>query len=216
MVLHSGIDANGMSSETLDLRRDLDRGRRPAPPTSTSPAWPRRPRTSRCSRPTPSRTSTTPCGSSAELTDVPVPAVSHMEPTGDVLGTPFFLMDRVDGRHPAGRAALQLRRQLAARRRPTRTSAGCRTPRSRSSPTCTRSPTPQTTFAFLDPHQPGATPLARNLARVRAWYDFAVADIGRSPLAERGLDWLEAHLPRPRTAAAATPSCAGATAGSAT
>ena len=32
-----------------------------------------------------------------ELTDVPVPRVRWIEPTGDVLGTPFFLMDYVDG-----------------------------------------------------------------------------------------------------------------------
>ena len=32
-----------------------------------------------------------------ELTDVPVPRVRWLENTGDVLGTPFFLMDHVDG-----------------------------------------------------------------------------------------------------------------------
>src|ERR1700751_5543432 len=32
-----------------------------------------------------------------ELTDVPVPPVRWLEPTGDVLGTPFFLMDYVEG-----------------------------------------------------------------------------------------------------------------------
>ena len=35
-----------------------------------------------------------------ELTDVPVPRVRWLETTGDVLGTPFFLMDRVDGEVP--------------------------------------------------------------------------------------------------------------------
>src|SRR5271163_3328880 len=32
-----------------------------------------------------------------ELTDVPVPRVRWLETTGDVLGTPFFVMDYVDG-----------------------------------------------------------------------------------------------------------------------
>ena len=32
-----------------------------------------------------------------ELMDVPVPQVRWLEPTGDVLGTPFFLMDYVEG-----------------------------------------------------------------------------------------------------------------------
>ena len=36
--------------------------------------------------------------------------------------------------------------------------------------------------------------MRRNLARTRAWYDFAVPDIGRSPIVERGLAWLEANL----------------------
>ena len=35
-----------------------------------------------------------------ELTDVPVPQVRWLEPTGDVLGTPFFLMDYVEGEVP--------------------------------------------------------------------------------------------------------------------
>ena len=58
-----------------------------------------------------------------------------------------------------------------------------------------RDPRRGDTFAFLDPAYDGATALARNLARVRSWYEFAVPDIGRSPIAERGLAWLEANLP---------------------
>ena len=54
---------------------------------------------------------------------------------------------------------------------------------------------PRTPSRFLDPPGEGRTALARNLAQVRAWYDFAVPDIGRSPITERGLTWLEAHLP---------------------
>ena len=33
----------------------------------------------------------------AELTDVPVPRVRWIEPTGELLGSPFFLMDLVEG-----------------------------------------------------------------------------------------------------------------------
>ena len=32
-----------------------------------------------------------------EKTDIPVPRVRWLEPTGEVLGTPFFLMDYVSG-----------------------------------------------------------------------------------------------------------------------
>ena len=85
-------------------------------------------------------------------------------------GTPFFLMDRIEGVVPPDVHALQLRRQLALRRRtrgpapaPGRIGQAC-------SPGCTRSRTPQTTFGFLDPGRhltvhAGATPLERNLAR---------------------------------------------------
>ena len=51
-------------------------------------------------------------------------------------------------------------------------------------------------FGFLDRHDyPGETYLARNLAWARAWYEWAVPDIGRSPLTEKTLDWLEANIP---------------------
>ena len=36
----------------------------------------------------------------AQLTDLPIPTTRWLEPTGDVLGSPFFLMDRVDGLVP--------------------------------------------------------------------------------------------------------------------
>ena len=131
-----------------------------------------------------------------ELTDVPVPTVRWMEPTGEVLGTPFFLMDRIDGvvpqdvlpynfgdnwlhdavprgpAPPAGRSSIEVLAKLHA------------------------IPDAATTFALPRRRTtPGGTLLERNLARTRAWYDFAVPDIGRSPLVERGLDWLEANLP---------------------
>lgn len=129
-----------------------------------------------------------------ELTDVPVPAVRWMEPTGAVLGTPFFLMDRIEGVVPPDvlpytfgdnwlfDAAPEEQRRLQdatvdviARLHAI--------------------PDAATTFAFLDPDQPGETPLRRNLARTREWYEFAAADVGPSPLVERGLAWLAANLP---------------------
>ncbi len=129
-----------------------------------------------------------------ELTDVPVPPVHWLEPTGEVLGAPFFLMERVEGEVPPDvlpynfggnwlfDAAPEEQRRLQD------ATVGVLA-RLHAIPDAT------TTFAFLDPDQPGATPLERNLARTRAWYDFAVADVGRSPLIERGLAWLEANLP---------------------
>ena len=51
------------------------------------------------------------------------------------------------------------------------------------------------TFKFLEADAEGDSPLRRNLARTRAWYDYAVPDGGPSPLIERGLAWLDAHVP---------------------
>ncbi len=123
-----------------------------------------------------------------EHTDVPVPAVRWLEPTGSVLGTPFFLMDAVEGVIPQDvlpynfgdnwlfdaspedqrrlqESSVNVLAQLHA------------------------IPDAATTFGYLDPgvngHE-GDTPLERNLARTRAWYEFAVADIGRSPDGREG------------------------------
>jgi aminoglycoside phosphotransferase (APT) family kinase protein len=192
VVLHSGIDANGMSSETLvfDATWTQDGARatheyvaRVAPAAADFPVFPSYELQDQYDA----------MRLVSELSRVPVPRVSHMEPTGDVLGTPFFLMDRIDGVIPQdvlpynfgdnwlhdATPEEQRRLQDAS----VKVIADLHA-----------IPDAHVAFKFLDPHQLGATPLARNLARTRAWYDFAVADIGRSPLTERGLDWLEAHL----------------------
>ena len=58
-----------------------------------------------------------------------------------------------------------------------------------------RFPTPRTTFGFLAEGDPEPNALRRNLGWLKDWYEFAVPDIGRSPLVEQALDWLEANLP---------------------
>jgi aminoglycoside phosphotransferase (APT) family kinase protein len=59
---------------------------------------------------------------------------------------------------------------------------------------------PVDTFSFLDrTAYAGETPLDRNLAWVRAWYEWSVPDLGRSQLAEQTLDWLESHEPATST-----------------
>ena len=55
-------------------------------------------------------------------------------------------------------------------------------------------------FGFLDrASYPGETPLARNLAWARAWYEWAVPGLGGSPMVERALAWLEANEPATAT-----------------
>lgn len=198
VVLHSGVDANGMSSETLIFdatwtengSRDVhEYVARVAPDPAEFPVFPTYALQDQYDA----------MRLVAELTEVPVPRVGFMEPTGTVLGTPFFLMDRVDGVIPQdvlpynfGDNWLHDASHDDQRRLQDRSIAVIAQLHA--------IPDAETTFAFLDPHQLGATPLARNLARTRAWYDFAVADIGRSPLAERGLAWLEEHLAEVDTA----------------
>jgi aminoglycoside phosphotransferase (APT) family kinase protein len=191
--LHSGIDANGMSSETLILDVEWSDGGQPrvaeyvarvAPAAEDLPVFPDYALAEQYDA----------MRLVGELTDVPIPRVSWLEPTGEVLGTPFFLMERIAGVVPQdvlpynfGDNWLYDATPEQQRRLQDRTVEVLATLHAISDAT--------TTFGFLDPRHDGATPLARNLARTRAWYEFAVPDIGRSPLVERGLAWLEANLP---------------------
>ena len=130
-----------------------------------------------------------------ELTDVPVPRVRWIEPTGELLGSPFFLMDLVEGIVPPdvmpytfggnwfadAPAAKQRELQDATIEVLAKLHA---------------IPSAAETFGFLaasDP--PGDTPLRRRLNWLRAWYEFAVPDIGRSKLVETALGWLEGNFP---------------------
>jgi aminoglycoside phosphotransferase (APT) family kinase protein len=130
-----------------------------------------------------------------ELTDVPVPRVRWMEKTGDVLGTPFFLMDHVDGIVPPdvmpytfggnwfSDAPDEKRRELQ--------DATVEVLAKLHS-----IPKAEGTFGFLaDVDPPGDTPLRRHFGWLKDWYEFAVPDIGRSALVERALAWLEANFP---------------------
>ena len=130
-----------------------------------------------------------------ELTDVPVPRVRWIEPTGDLLGSPFFLMDLVEGIVPPdvmpytfggnwfadAPAAKQRELQDATVEVLAKLHA---------------IPDASGTFGFLaDSDPPGDTPLRRRLNWLTAWYEFAVPDIGRSELVETALGWLEDNFP---------------------
>lgn len=131
------------------------------------------------------------------LSEVPVPEPSWLEPTGDVIGSPFFFMNRIDGVIPPdvmpytfgdnwlfnGSAEQQKQLQTSTIREIAALHAIAN---------------PQEAFGFLD--RPGeGTALKRHLAHTRAWYDYAVegpsGTKARSPLADRAFAWLEANLP---------------------
>jgi aminoglycoside phosphotransferase (APT) family kinase protein len=192
ITVESGVDANGMSSETIILTgRWTDDGQ------AREEKW--------VARVAP-RAEDVPVFSSyrmdhqfdvirlvEEKTDVPVPRVRWLENTGEVLGTPFFLMDHVDGRVPPDVMPYTFGGNWfadspAERRRELQDSTVGVLAKLHSIPE------PEKTFGFLNDGS-DANALRRNLNWLQDWYQFAVPDIGRSPLVERSLDWLEANWP---------------------
>lgn len=128
------------------------------------------------------------------LTDVPVPTPWWYEGRSDLIGSPFFVMGRVEGEVPPdimpynfgdswlfnASAEQQRRLQDASVGVLARLHA---------------IEDPGRHFAHLRGDHPGSTPLRRHLARTIAWYEFAIRDCGRSALLERGLAWLEDRFP---------------------
>ncbi|KUI24803.1 aminoglycoside phosphotransferase [Mycobacterium sp. IS-1742] len=186
--VESGIDANGMSSETIVLTVVLDGTpqrfvARVAPTAEDVPVFSeyRMDHQFELLRLV------------AEKTDVPVPPVRWLEPTGEVLGAPFFLMDHIEGVVPPdimpytfGGNWLYDATPEEQRRLQDSTVEVLGKLHS--------IPDPLTTFGFL---AGGSTDnaLRRNLDWLKGWYEFAAADIGRAALVERALEWLETHWP---------------------
>ncbi len=192
VTVESGVDSNGMSSETIILT-----GRWDADGQAYEEKW--------VARVAPAEADV-PVFSSyrmdhqfevirlvGEMTDVPVPQVRWLEPTGAVLGTQFFLMDYVSGVVPPDVMPYTFGDNWFA-------DSPARSRRELQDNTVDvlaklhAIPHAEDTFGFLaDGDEPNA--LRRNLDWLKAWYQFAVPDIGRSPLVEQALDWLEAHWP---------------------
>ena len=192
VTVESGVDSNGMSSETIILT-----GRWEADGHRHEEKW--------VARVAPTDQDV-PVFSSyrmdhqfdvirlvAEKTDVPVPRVRWLEPTGSVLGTQFFLMDYVSGVVPPdvmpytfggnwfSDAPAESQRELQDNTVDVLAKLHS-------------IPQAESTFGFLADGAEGNA-LRRNLDWLKAWYEFAVPDIGRSPLVEQALQWLEANWP---------------------
>ncbi len=193
VTVESGVDSNGMSSETIILTaRWREDGQateqrfvaRVAPTAEDIQVFP----TYRLDH------QFDVIRTVGELTDVPVPRVRWLEPTGDVLGTPFFLMDYVDGVVPPDVMPYTFGNNWFADAPPARqrelqdATVGVLA-------TLHSIPNPEKTFAYLAEVQDGDTALRGQFNWLRSWYDFAVPDIGRSPLLERSFEWLEANWP---------------------
>lgn len=131
----------------------------------------------------------------SELTDVPVPRVRWIEPTGTLLGSPFFLMDHVEGIVPPDVMPYTFGGNWfadapVARQRELQDATVEVLAKLHAIPNAAK------TFGFLtevDP--PGDTPLRRHFNWLKAWYEFAVPDIGRAATVENALQWLEDNFP---------------------
>ena len=194
ITVESGVDSNGMSSETILLSGRWTHGGRPveqrwvarvAPTEADVPVFDhyRLDHQHEVMRLV------------GELTDVAVPPVRWLEDTGTVLGRSFFLMDRIDGEVPPdvmpytfGDNWLYDASPEHQRRLQDNTVEILATLHS--------IPNARQVFGFLqDVDPPGETALHRHFGWLKNWYAFSVPDIGRSPLVERALDWLEEHFP---------------------
>lgn len=125
--------------------------------------------------------------------EIPLPALRWNEPDGGPLGTPFFVMDQVDGRIPLDnppyvftgwlldaapeerarlqRASIAILAQLHA------------------------IADPATAFPTVRPPA-GVGALRWHVSRQRDYYQWALARDGiRVPIIERSLDWLDTHWP---------------------
>ncbi|WP_066903313.1 phosphotransferase family protein [Mycolicibacterium houstonense] len=194
ITVESGVDSNGMSSETIMLTGRWEENGEPR-----EQQW--------VARVAPTQDDV-PVFSSyrldhqfelmrqvGELTDVPVPNVRWIEPTGEVLGKPFFLMDRVEGQVPPDVMPYTFGGNWfadapAERQRELQDTTVEVLAKLHAIPDAAQR------FAFLaevDP--PGDTPLRRHFGWLKDWYEFSVPDIGRSPLVDRALEWLEKNFP---------------------
>jgi aminoglycoside phosphotransferase (APT) family kinase protein len=194
VVLSGGSDANGMSNETIlaDVTWTEDGERRThgfvvrmAPSAEDVPVFPAYRLDHQYDA----------IRLVDERSDVPVPTPRWLEATGDVLGAPFFFMERIDGIVPPDvmpytfgdnwffDAAPEDRRRLQDET--VAVIAGLH-----------QIPDAERTFGFLDNRDnAGPTPLRRHFEGTRAWYEWAAKDLQRSPLIERALTWLDGSWP---------------------
>lgn len=192
ITVESGVDANGMSSETIILT-----GRWDEDGQAREQKW--------VARVAPT-TEDVPVFTSyrmdhqfdvirlvGEKTDVPVPTVRWLEPTGTVLGTQFFLMDYVEGRVPPDVMPYTFGNNWFA----DAPAENQRELQDRTVEVIAKLHSiadPEQTFGFLDDGS-DSNALRRNLNWLKSWYAWAVPDIGSSALVERALEWLEANFP---------------------
>jgi len=130
----------------------------------------------------------------ASCCDIPLPALRWNEPDGGVLGSPFFVMDQVDGRIPLDNPPYVFTGWLLdaapeERARLQRASVAILAK-------VHAIPEPTAKFPGLVPPA-GQDALRHHLTQQEDYYRWALASEGcRVPIIERSLVWLEEHWPR--------------------
>jgi aminoglycoside phosphotransferase (APT) family kinase protein len=130
----------------------------------------------------------------ATLTDVPVPSPWWCEPDASVIGSPFFVMGRVDGEVPPDIPPYSFGAGWVYEASPEQLG------RLQDSTVAVLAelhaiPDPEKHFAHLLGQFSGETALRRHVAGRREWYEWAARDSGRSALLEKVFAWLEDHWP---------------------
>ncbi|MFL6106794.1 MAG: phosphotransferase family protein, partial [Marmoricola sp.] len=130
-----------------------------------------------------------------ELSGVPVPTPRWLEASGEVLGQPFFFMDRIEGIVPPDVMPYTFGDNwffdapYADQRRLQDSTVGVLAD-------LHSIPDARETFGFLDVRDyEGDTELRRLFSKLRSWYTWAAAELAPSPLIEQALTWLEANWP---------------------
>jgi aminoglycoside phosphotransferase (APT) family kinase protein len=130
-----------------------------------------------------------------ELTDVPVPRVWWCENSSGPLGTPFFVMSRVDGIVPPDvmpytfgdnwlyDAPVDQQRKLQE----TTVAAIAK---------LHQIDNPTERFPYLERQAPGDTHLRRHIENTRAWYEMVAREGAPSALVEKTFTWLEDNWPK--------------------
>jgi aminoglycoside phosphotransferase (APT) family kinase protein len=189
----AGTSATGMSSETLlfDVSwEEAGRARRErlvarvAPDLADVPVFP--------SYDLPGQFRT--IGAVAALTDVPVPTLWWCEPDAGVIGSPYFVMGRIDGEVPPDVMPYTFGDNWLFRATPEQ-QARLQATSIEVLARLHAIERPEARFAHLDGRFAGDTVLRRHVAGRWAWYQFAANECGRSSLVEKGFAWLEEHWP---------------------
>jgi len=129
-----------------------------------------------------------------ERSPVPVPATLWLERDVEAIGSPFFVMERVEGVVPPDVMPYPFGSWL---------SEASPADQERLQESSVRvladlhgAQVGPDDIAFLELARPGTTALRRHIAEQRSYYEWVVADGARSPLIERTFTWLEDHWPQ--------------------